>query len=93
MAEITLKKERPALTVNVGDEQYQVPLTFTHTEMEQLGKDGDSGAAVFSFFAKYLGDVYEQLGDDDLQTLIQAWTEARDAIGAPSMGESQASPK
>lgn len=93
MAEITLKRERPTLTVNIGDEQYKVPLTFTRSEMESLGKDNEHGEAVFAFFEKYMGDVYDQLGDDDLQTLIQAWKEARSGIGAPSMGESQASPR
>ena len=94
MAEVTLKKERPALTVNVGDEQYKVPLTFTRREIEQLGKAEDGGSAVFEFFAKYLGEeLYEQLGDDDLQALVEAWQKAREEMGAPSMGESQASPK
>ena len=93
MAEITLKRERPTLTVNIGDEQYKVPLTFTRSEMESLGKDNENGEAVFAFFEKYLGEVYDQLGDDDLSVLFQAWMDARTEAGAPGMGESPASPK
>ena len=93
MAEITLKRERPALTVNIGDEQYKVPLTFTRSEMESLGKDNENGEAVFAFFEKYLGEVYNQLGDDDLSVLFQAWADARTEAGAPGMGEFSASPK
>ena len=93
MAEITLKRERPTLTVNIGDEQYHVPLTFTRSEMESIGKDNDNGEAVFAFFEKYLGEVYDQLGDDDLSVLFQAWMGARAEAGAPGMGESPASPK
>ncbi len=93
MAEVTLKRERPSLTVNVGDERYEVPLTFNHREMEKLGKAKDGGAAVSSFFAEYLGDVVDMLGDDDLSALFQAWGAARAEIGEPDLGEPQASPK
>ena len=91
--EVTLKKERPSLTVNVGDEQIKVPLTFTRAEFEEIGKSDDPVAAMGLFFEKYLGDVFGQLGDDDVTTLFKAWTEARAEIGAPGMGEPSASPK
>ena len=91
--EVTLKRERPTLTVNVGAEQLHVPLTLTRAELAEIGKSDDMEAATGRFFAKYLGDVYDELGDDDLQVLMAAWSEARAAIGAPGMGESSASPK
>ena len=50
-------------------------------------------AATNRFLSKYLGDVYDQLGDDDIATLLNAWSSARAKIGAPGMGEPSASPK
>lgn len=91
MAEVTLKRERPMLTVNVGDESYGVPLTFNRSEYGELAEKGGM-EAVNGFFAKYLGDVFDELGDDDMVTLLEAWTSARSAIGAPSLGEPSASP-
>lgn len=93
MAEVTLKRERPSLTVNVGDERYEVPLTFTRSELSELGASEDKVEAAAAFFSKYLGDVYDMLGDDDVAALMQAWTDARAEIGAPDMGEPSASPK
>ena len=93
MAEITLKKERPSLTVNVGDEQIKVPLTFNRMEFEEIGAADDKVGAINSFFEKYLGDVFGQIGDDDISALFKAWTDARAEIGAPGMGEPSASPK
>lgn len=93
MAEVTLKRERPVLTVNVGDEEYRVPLTFTRAEYEAIGAVEDKAEAVNAFFAKYLGDVFDELGDDDMAVLFNAWTEARTALGAPGMGEPSASPR
>jgi len=91
--EVTLKGKRPTLTVNAGDETFHVPLTFNRVEFERLGKVEDKFAAVGEFFAKYLGDVYDELGDDDLSTLLDAWLAARKEIGAPDMGEPSASPQ
>lgn len=93
MAEVTLKRERPTLTVNVGDEQYHVPLTFLRSEIEEMGRGDDTGEAMNRFFARYLGDVYDMFGDDDIMALVNAWSEARAEIGAPGMGEPSASPK
>jgi hypothetical protein len=77
--------------VNVGDESYGVPLTFNRAEYGELAeKDGMD--AVSDFFAKYLGDVSDELGDDDLSALFDAWTRARVALGAPDAGEPSASP-
>ena len=85
--EITLKSERPTLTVNIGDEQIKVPLTFNRQEFAALGAASDKVQATNDFFAKYLGDVFEELGDDDLMALFAAWTEARQELGMPDMGE------
>ena len=91
--EVTLKKERPVLTVNVGDEQVKVPLTFNRVEFGELGNAEDKENAMDGFFERYLGEVYWQLGDDDITALYKAWTHARAKIGAPDMGEPSASPK
>ena len=91
MAEITLKSERPALIVNVGDEQYRIPLTFTRTEFEKMGSEKEPDKAICWFFSKYLGDVFDALGDDDYMTLIKAWAKAREEHGMPDLGEAQAS--
>ncbi len=93
MASVTLRAERPVLTVNIGDErEVGVPLTLTRTEYETIGKAADAEAAVFEFFRKYLGDVVDDLGDDDLTALFTAWRDARAALGEPDMGEPSASP-
>jgi len=92
--EVTLKRERPVLTVNIGDdEQKRVPLTFTRAEMEELGSADDTAQAMYTFFGRYLGDVVEMLGDDDLSALFDAWREAREELGMPDMGEPSASPE
>lgn len=92
MAEITLKRERPVLTVNIGDEQKRVPLTFNRAEFERMGATEDKAEAMNGFLAKYIGEAFEELGDDDLIVLLNAWTEARSELGMPDMGESSASP-
>jgi len=91
--EVTLRGERPTLTVNVGDESMHVPLTFTRAEMVDLGEREDKMEAIGAFFETYLGDVYERLGDDDVALLLQAWTDARAELGMPDMGEPSASPE
>lgn len=94
MASVTLKRERPVLTVNIGDEtEVGVPLTLTHDEFEQLGKAKDPGEGMLWYFRKYLGDVVDVIGDDDLSALMAAWAKARAEIGEPSLGESPASPQ
>lgn len=93
MAEITLKKERPSLIVNVGDEQIKVPLTFNKQEFDEIGRADDKVTVMNGFFEKYLGDVFNLIGDDDISALFKAWTDARAEIGAPGMGEPSASPK
>lgn len=85
--EITLKRERPTLTVNIGDEQKKVPLTFNRSEFAAIGVAEDKVQATNDFFAKYLGDAFEELGDDDLMALLNAWTAARNELGMPDMGE------
>lgn len=91
--EVTLKRERPVLTVNVGDERLYVPLTFTREEYTQLGTAEDKTEAIDAFFEKYLGDIIHELGDDDYMALLGAWSDARKEVGAPGMGEPSASPK
>ena len=85
--EITLKDERPALTVNYGGEQMRVPLTLNRMEMVAMGKAEDKEEAIFDFFRKYLGDAIDEIGDDDLGMLVNAWNGERKAIGTPTMGE------
>lgn len=89
---VTLKAERPFLDVEVGEEHYKLPLTFTHTEYEEMAAAGDGPKAIIGFFRKYLGDLVDMIGDDDFVILVKAWKEAREALGAPSAGEPSASP-
>ncbi len=94
MASVTLRAERPVLTVNIGDErEVGVPLTFTRAEFVEMGKAADPTEGMFGFFRTYMGDVVDMLGDDDLSALIKAWTDARAEIGEPGLGEPQASPQ
>ena len=89
MAYVKLRAKRPTITVAIGDErEVEVPLTFTRSEFEAIGESEDSNSAVFEFFRTYLGDVVDDIGDDDFAALLNAWGEARAEIGEPPMGES-----
>ena len=93
MAAIELKTERPVLTVSIdGEREVGVPLTFTRAELEVLGKAKDQTAGMLNFLKSYLGDVVDRIGDDDLTTLVKAWTDERRKIGEPELGEPSASP-
>ena len=91
--EITLKTERPTLKVHVGDDTIEVPLTFTRSEYAEMAQAEDGSEAMFGFLKKYLGDIFDAIGDDDLVALVGAWRDAREEIGAPDMGEASASPE
>ena len=94
MADVKLRAKRPTITVDIGGErEVEVPLTFTLSEFEVIGKTEKRDSAIFEFFRTYLGDVIDEIGDDDFSALLNAWSEARAEIGEPSMGESSASPK
>lgn len=93
MASVNLKTRRPALTVSIdGEREVEVPLTFTRAEFESFGRAEDSNTGIFEYFRKYLGEVLDQIGDDDLTTLVKAWTDERRKIGEPELGEPSASP-
>lgn len=85
--EITLKDERPVLTVNIGEEKKRVPLTFNRAEYIGLGKAEDKREATEDFFRKYIGEVYDELGDDDVALLLDTWQRERMALGTPTLGE------
>ena len=90
---VTIKAQRPTMTVNIGGErEVEVPLTFNRAEAVEFGKAEDGTDAMFGFFRKYLGEVLDEIGDDDLNALLKAWTEGRRELGEPSLGEPQASP-
>ncbi len=80
--------ERPTITVNLAGDEKTLPVTFNSADMELLAKAGDPEKGIKAFFAKYLGDVVLELGDDNLKTLLTVWTEQRKAVGAPELGES-----
>ncbi|ACV22568.1 Uncharacterised protein [Slackia heliotrinireducens] len=90
-AALKLAAERPALEVDVAGDVYRVPLTFNRRELAELAAAEDDAEAMFAFFGRYLPCV-DDLGDDALAALTQAWMAAREGIGAPSMGEPAASP-
>lgn len=92
MAEVTLRGKRPTLTVIIGDEHIEVPLTFNRADLLMIGESEDNVEAVNRFFAKYIGKAYDELGEDDLSALVAAWSSARSELGMPDMGESSASP-
>jgi len=94
MADVTLKAKRPVLTVGIGDDrEAELPLTLTHDEYTDFGKADSPEEAMLAFFRKYLGEVVDEIGDDDMTALIRAWSDARTTLGEPSMGEPGASPK
>lgn len=92
MADVKLRAKRPTMTVDVGGErEVEVPLTFTRAEFEAFGKAEDRETVLFDFFRTYLGDVVDEIGDDDLGALVSAWNDARKRISEPQLGESSAS--
>jgi len=79
--------ERPTITVNLAGEERELPVTFDADDMKIVGSVDDSGEGMTKFFAKYLGDVVYQLGDDQLMRILGVWTEQRRLVGAPELGE------
>lgn len=80
--------ERPFITVNLGGEEKQLPITFDDSDLRLVGDyKGEPEKAIKAFFAKYLGDIVYKLGDDQLGHLAQVFTAQREAIGAPELGE------
>lgn len=80
--------ERPYITVNMAGDERRLYITFDSSDLELMGQYEDGGEAVRAFFAKCLGDVVYDLGDDQLGALFKAWNDQRSAIGAPDLGES-----
>lgn len=85
MLELTSK--RPTMSVSIDGAAKSVPLTFTRREMQAIGSAEDKGEATMAFFASYLGDCVEEMGDDQFVMLIREWEAARSGIGEPPMGE------
>ena len=80
------------LTVDADGELIKIPLTFNRSDLEIIGAAETPKAKMDAFFAKYLGDIYDEIGDDDIKALTEAWGDARRELGMPDMGESSASP-
>ena len=80
MPELDLNKRREErkndkLGVIIGDKTYYIPLgkSLLVDDVFKLDKQEE----VLKFFRKYLGeDVMKSLSVDDLETIINAWTEA-----------------
>lgn len=79
--------ERPSITVNMAGDVRELPVTFNDADLKLVGSADDTTAGITAFFAKYLGEVVHELGDDQLSILLNAWIEQRKAIGAPELGE------
>lgn len=79
--------ERPFITVNLAGEERRLPITFNDSDMALVGGAEDPGDGIKAFFAKYLGDVVYELGDDTLSRILRVWTEQREALGEPELGE------
>lgn len=81
--------ERPYIVVNLAGEEKRLPVTFNDSDMALIGSNEDSAGDGFkAFFAKYLGNVVYELGDDQLSTLLKVWNAQREELGGPDMGES-----
>jgi hypothetical protein len=80
--------ERPYIIVNLAGEEKHLPITFDSEDMEIVGGAADAGEGFKKFFAKYLGDVVYQLGDNQLSRLLKVWNEQRGLLNEPDLGES-----
>ena len=85
--------ERPFITVNIGGDERQLPLTFNSSDLDMMGQRDDAGDGMVAFVAKYLGDVVYQLGDDQLMAILRTWNRCREPLMEPDVGESSASPE
>ena len=80
--------ERPYIIVNLAGDEHQLPITFNSEDMALVGAAEDPGEGFKAFFAKYLGDVVYQLGDDQLTKLLNVWNAQRAELREPDLGES-----
>lgn len=88
MTTISLRDERPALTVEYGGAEYKIPLTFNRMEYIALNKADDKAEWGEKFFRKYLTDeVYEAIDDLDMALILDTWKRERAALGTPTVGE------
>lgn len=85
--------ERPYITVNIGGEERQLPLTFNSSDLDLMGQHVEAGEGMVAFVAKYLGDVTYQLGDNQLMAVLRTWNKCREPLMEPDVGESSASPE
>ncbi len=93
MADILTLQPRENLEVHIGDGVYQVPLEPNFREILEMRDAEDQTAAIMHYFAKYLGDAFDAIGDAGIGALFDAWSDARQKAGKASLGESSASPK
>lgn len=80
--------ERPYIVVGIEGEDKQLPITFNSEDMAIVGGASDPGEGIKAFFAKYIGDVVYQLGDDQLTKVLNVWNAQRAALSEPELGES-----
>lgn len=80
--------ERPYIIVGLAGEDKQLPITLNSEDMALVGAAEDPGEGFKAFFAKYLGDVVYQLGDDQLTKVLNVWNTQRTALREPELGES-----
>lgn len=82
--------ERPYIMVCIAGEEHQLPITFNDADLALVGSFGNEADKGFkAFFAKYLGDVVYEMGDNQLSQLLTSWQAEREALtGVPELGES-----
>jgi hypothetical protein len=81
------KKTVKTLKVNIGEEEYSIPLagSLSIAELKALRSGTDDG---FSFFEKYIpADVINTLTLDEFKQLNDAWKQASEDTSGVDLGE------
>lgn len=92
MKEITLKKHSntEVLRVTIGEETYSVPLggSMSYGELRKLQKGKNNPDIVVEFFGKYIPEeVIDSLLVEDINQLMNAWSEATKQTSGATAGE------
>lgn len=79
--------ERPFIVVNLDGDERRLPLTFNAEDLRIMGEHEEPAGALQAFYARYLGDIAGDLGDNVLMQISRVWQAERDKVSGPALGE------
>ena len=86
MAELTLNNPKETLTINYGEETFEIPLasSLTVKETKKLSETKDS----MEFYAKYIPmEVLDEMTMGDFKQIDEAWTAESERVLGFKLGE------